>query len=251
MSGLSVEPEFDRMLRELGLTTPDSVFTDSRFRVWRDIRERQNAVLDATISGEPVRLHLKRDKMRLSTPCSDEVPGLELLRAASIPCPRLVARATLDDGRTAVMTLDLAGMKPADASGLSFDRLFEPTVGLVARLHSAGLHHRDLYLNHLFVNPAKPDEIALLDAARVRRLPGWFRRRWIVKDLAQFTYSTRPLEVSPEAMDRWLSRYAELTSTRPVDRLMKDVARKTEWIARHDARLRRTAPERTASLEPR
>lgn len=251
MSELSVEPGFDAMLRDLGLTTADSVFSDPRFRVWRDIRERQNAVLDATLASGSVRFHLKRDKMRLSRPCRDEVAGLSLLRAASIPCPQLVACASLDDGRTAVMTLDLAGMKPADACGLPFDQLFEPTVTLAAKLHRAGLHHRDLYLNHFFVNPSNPSEIALLDAARVRRLPVWFRKRWVVKDLAQFAYSTRSLGVPDESLDRWIMRYADLTSSYGESELRRAVARKTEWITRHDARLRRVAPERTASLEPR
>jgi hypothetical protein len=251
MSELSVEPGFDALLAELGLTTPVSLFVDARFRVWRDIRERQNAVLDAPTHSGPVRLHLKRDKHRLAHPCRDEVRGLALLGAASIPCPRLVACATLDDGRSAVITLDLAGMKPADASGLTFDQIAEPTAGLVARLHSAGLHHRDLYLNHLFVDPQHPERVALLDAARVRQLPRWFRRRWIVKDLAQFAYSTRLMDVSSDAFERWLARYAELASVSDVERLAGEVERKKQWIARHDERLRRVAPERTAALEPR
>ena len=251
MNQLWVEPGFDAMLRELDLNTPESLFADGRFHVWRDIRERQNAVLDASTRDGPVRLHLKRDKHRLSTPCSDETRGLALLREASIPCPQLVARAILDDGRSAVISLDLAGMKPADASGLAFEPIFEPTARLVARLHSAGLHHRDLYLNHVFVDPKYPERIALLDAARVRRLPRWFRHRWIVKDLAQFAYSTRLMRVSSEVLERWLARYAELASVDDVGRLTRDVARKTRWIAGHDERLRRVAPERAVALEPR
>ncbi len=60
-------------------------------------------------------------------------------------------------------------------------------------LHNGGLHHRDLYLCHFLgrrdENPQA--DLRLIDAARVRPLPGPLtRRRWIVKDLAQFWYST-------------------------------------------------------------
>ena len=64
-------------------------------------------------------------------------------------------------------------------------------------LHDEDLHHRDLYLCHFFANPGDPRDLRLIDAGRVKRLPGWpLRQRWIVKDLAEFWYSTLGLAVT-------------------------------------------------------
>ena len=52
-------------------------------------------------------------------------------------------------------------------------------------------------------------DLRLIDAARVRRLPGFFTRgRWIVKDLAQFWYITLKLPITEKCIARlWLLRY--------------------------------------------
>ena len=62
-------------------------------------------------------------------------------------------------------------------------------IQLVARLHSAGLVHRDLYASHVFLEdtPTGP-KLYLIDLARVFK-PRWRRFRWRVKDLAQLKYS--------------------------------------------------------------
>lgn len=66
--------------------------------------------------------------------------------------------------------------------------------GLVRKLHTAGLTHMDLYLNHVFVRETPGGEriLHLIDLQRVarRRL---FRRRWVVKDLAALLYSAKGL----------------------------------------------------------
>lgn len=62
---------------------------------------------------------------------------------------------------------------------------------MVATMHRGGLHHQDLYLNHvLWVGDLAdgPPDLRLIDLGRVSRM-GLFRRRWIGKDLAQLAYS--------------------------------------------------------------
>jgi heptose I phosphotransferase len=154
-----------------------------------------------------------------------------------------------------VITEDLTGFRPADkliAEGVAFETLLGPTAELAARLHNEGLHHRDLYLCHFFVRLPKDGagpELRLIDAARVRALPRFLtRRRWIVKDLGQFWYSTQGLAVTEEQRERWLARYAELRRGAWREGLGGAVRRKARAIARHDAKLRRSQPKRNVSL---
>ena len=69
----------------------------------------------------------------------------------SIPTAPLVGWGRLADGRSFLISEDLAGYAPADKlvrRARRSRRLLEPTADLAAELHSAGLHHRDLYLCH-------------------------------------------------------------------------------------------------------
>jgi len=83
--------------------------------------------------------------------------------------------------------------------------------------------------------------VKLIDAARVGRLGGLFKQRWIVKDLAQFWYSTLSLAVTDEHRDRWLNRYGG-------EGMKSAILRKVKSIARHDAKLRRAQPKRNISI---
>src|SRR5207248_1593154 len=158
--------------------------------VWRKLPDRENCTLDATLNGRPVRLHIKRwqPARGFTLPADDEVRGLRALQAAKIPTAPLVGWGKLVDRRSFVITEDLSGYRAADKlveSGTPFETLLEPTTDLVAQLHAAGLHHRDLYLCHFFakVEPDGRVDVRLIDAARVGHLGGFLTRaRWIVKD---------------------------------------------------------------------
>jgi heptose I phosphotransferase len=159
----------------------------------------------------------------------------------------------LTDGHSFVITEDLAGYRDAEKlvkAGLPFETLLEPTADLAARLHEVGLHHRDLYLCHFFANESSPTDLRLIDAARVKPLPGWpTRNRWIVKDLAQFWYSTLSLPVTDEQRSRWLARYAERRKLPSTTTLRRQIERKSASIARHDRKLREKQAGRNVSLE--
>jgi heptose I phosphotransferase len=166
-----------------------------------------------------------------------------------------VAWGVLADRRSFVIVDDLAGYRPGDklleAGGSTFDRLLEPTADLAAKLHTAGLHHRDLYLCHFFIpgdDAGAP--LRLIDCARVKRLPRFLTRyRWVVKDLSQFWYSTlKHPEITDDQRMTWLRRYAEKAGGVDVERLRRSVARKVAWIGRHDAKLNRAQPNRNISI---
>jgi hypothetical protein len=257
---LRVTPEHQPVARLLGLDI-DTIFTHPQVQVWRSIADRENAFLDFEgEDGRPRRWHVKRYAAvgpRRATPAEVEVRGIELLAGRGIPTVPLVGWGVAGDGRSVVLIEDLAEHRPCNKllfGGMPYEPVLEPTADLAARLHVAGLHHRDLYLCHFFTKPPgshgdAPLDLRLIDCARVQPLPRLFRRRWIVKDLAQYWYSSVKHEQISEADRlRWLRRYAEQAGVADEDGLRRLILRKVAWIARHDARLNRARPNRNVSI---
>lgn len=246
---------FQPLVREVGLDA-DAVFDRDDIKPWRKLPDRENCTLDATRGdGSTVRLHVKRfPASARGTLAMDEVRGIELLQQTGIATVPLVGWGSLADGRSFVVSLDLAGYRDAEKcvqAGMPFADLLEPTADLAAKLHAGGVHHRDLYLCHFFARFAEggnPD-LALIDAARVKRLPRIFRERWVVKDLAQFWYSTTKLPAVTDAQrEAWLARYARQRGLGSTDTPRRAIERKVAAIARHDRRLNARQPTRNVSL---
>ncbi|MCC7351889.1 MAG: hypothetical protein IT446_15115 [Phycisphaerales bacterium] len=240
--------------RELGLDA-EGIFADPRIVPWRTLPDRENCTLDATLAdGRSIRWHIKRYPAGPDSGSSaqQEAMGIQSLHQAEIPTVRLAGWGLLADGRSFLATEDLAGYRPADKlleGGFEFDRLLNPMADLAARLHNGGLHHRDLYLCHFFVNPDHPADIRLIDPARVRPLPGWpLRRRWIVKDLAQLWYSLSQSQIPRQQAMALFERYANTTGRYAPVRLLGSISRKAARIARHDVNLRRRQPGRNISI---
>lgn len=251
---LHVGGGYQPLLREIGLDA-EAVFDHSDITCWRKLPDRENCTLDAILSdGRRIRWHIKRYAASRGqrTPADGDVAGHRLLEDASISTAPLVAYGNLRDGRSFVIFDDLAGYAPADKlieRGTPFEPLLEPTADLAAKLHDAGLHHRDLYLCHFMARVAPGDlDLKLIDTARVKRLPPFLRRRWIVKDLAQFWYSTMKLAISDERRSRWLARYLSRRNIPQSESPRQAIERKVRSIARHDARLHRDRPERDVSI---
>lgn len=238
--------QYQSAARELGLDA-ERVFNHPLIRPWRTLKDRENCTLDAQLSdGRLIRWHIKR--YRRLGPARAEARGHSALVAAGIPTANLVAWGHLPDGRSFVILEDLHGYQAADQliqAGLPFERLRVATADLAARLHLAGLHHRDLYLCHFF---ARDDDVRLIDAARVRRLPMLLARRWIIKDLAQFWYSTLKLPISEPQRLAWLDHYLFRNQLGSAESMARKIRRKADWIGRHDARLRRQQPWRNIQI---
>jgi hypothetical protein len=258
---LHVAPQFQPIMRIVGLDA-ETIFTHPKVVAWRKLPDRENCTLDGEIDGEKFRLHIKRyfAAPGFRTPAEEEVEALRALQIEQIPTLTLVGWGMLKDRRSFVITADLAGYQAADKlieAGRPFESLLEPTADLAAKLHKSGLHHRDLYLCHFFARADGAQDVRLIDAARVARLGGIFSRgRWIVKDLAQFWYSTTQLkgtlanasEVSDEQRERWLARYAQQRGIEVTPRLRKAIARKVRAIGKHDANLKQSQPTRNVSI---
>jgi hypothetical protein len=240
-------------MRVVGLDA-EAVFDHADIVAWRKLPDRENCTLDAEANGKKIRLHIKR-YLTESTAAGEEVRAIELLREAGIPTVPLVGWGRVGDGRSFVITEDLAGYRDAEkmvAAGMAFESLLEPTADLAAKLHEAGLHHRDLYLCHFFAKDEGrgPVEVKLIDAARVARMNNFLTRwRWVVKDLAQFWYSTTQLpSITDEQRERWLGRYAEKRDICWLPRLRGAIKAKARSIARHDAKLKQSQPMRNVSI---
>jgi len=252
-----VSPDYQPMIREIGLDA-DSVFEDSRIVVWRDIPERQNCTLDVElVDGRQIRLHVKRylPVRGKVSPAEEEARGIQLLEKEEIPTTPLVGWGSLADGRSFVITENLGAYRAADKlverGDISFDELLDPTAKLAAHLHARNLHHRDLYLCHFFVKRSAEGvmNLRLIDAARVARLGNFLtRRRWVVKDLAQFWYSTFAAGATDEAREKWLACYGEARGLKSLAGLRRSLVRKADWIARHDVRLKARQPTRNVSI---
>jgi hypothetical protein len=251
-----VAPQYQPIARLLGLDV-DSVFDYPQIQIWRSIPDRENGFLDfEDESGVKKRWHVKRYPAASgTTPAEAEVRGIELLAAKGIPTVPLVGWGITRDRKSFVLIDDLAEHRPCDKllfGGMNFAPVLEPTADLSAKLHVAGLHHRDLYLCHFFTKPGEagnaPD-LRLIDCARVKPLPRFFRRRWIVKDLAQYWFSSlKHDQITDEDRLRWLKRYAQQSGIADSEGLKRAILRKVAWIARHDAKLNKSQPRRNVSI---
>jgi hypothetical protein len=251
---LSVPADAEAIVRELNLTA-EGVFSRSDIVAWRKLPDRENCYLDVTLSGQPTRLHIKRYPAGRRTPAHDDVRGLVQLKSAGIPTAQLIAHGSLPDRRSFVILRDLAGFTPGDKwidAGGKFGDVLVPTADLSAKLHNAGLHHRDLYLCHFMIKPSTgglAPALALIDTARVTRLSLFFAGRWVVKDLAQFWYSTtKHPAITDEQREAWLKRYAEQRGLPGPGGLKSAVLRKVQQIAKHDQSLNDKQPNRNVSI---
>ncbi len=252
------EPQYAPLLREIGLVDGESIYEHPDIKPWRILPDRENCTLDATLSnGSSIRLHIKRWKkyeaFRLFGPYA-EAAGIKFLQRANILSVPFAASGLLLDGRGFVITEDLTALgyddteKLIERNAVKFDDVRDALADVAAKLHKAKLRHRDMYLCHFFVNTNDPTkDVRLIDAARVSTRPRFFGGRWIIKDLAQFWYSTTQLDITDNQRDAWLTRYCEQTGD-DFSRLRMKVIAKSNSIARHDAKLKQKQPTRNVSI---
>jgi len=168
-----------------------------------------------------------------------EFDAISALRALGISVPRplayierggesLLAMERISSGSTLREAL-------ATTATAESERLMAQLLELVLSLHSAGWHHRDLYLHHILVDSR--GELVLIDLGRARR-PFWVRRRWFAKDIAALLLWT-PREVSDRERLRFLLRYMngmKMLKRGERRRFIMDVLLRRERMARHRPR---------------
>jgi heptose I phosphotransferase len=116
-----------------------------------------------------------------------EARMLQTLEREGLPGPEWMAAGEDDRGRAFLLVREAPGMELRSVLATEKDtrrrrRIARQLGAILARLHTAGFHHPDLYANHLFLDQAN-DSICLLDWQRacLRRTLSWRQRR---RDLA-------------------------------------------------------------------
>jgi heptose I phosphotransferase len=110
--------------------------------------------------------------------------------------------------------------------------LIRDVAQLSRRFHEAGYNHRDLYCCHFFVREPEPGrfELRLIDLQRVQHRCRW-RRRWVVKDLAQLAYSAPRDRIKCTHKMAFVKHYLGVRKLRPSDkRLMREVLAKQQGM---------------------
>ena len=198
----------------------------------RDLPDRANLRLD--LAGRLVHVKLAKSGDAFPRP------------PACVPAPEVVF-VGYDPDRGAVLgTLDVSPARPVDdllregaLSAQTQQRLLRSLAHAVADLHQRGLRHRDLYLNHVYVDPARGDPlVAIIDWDRLGTAFRALGRR-TAKDLAALMSSIPADTVHGFVPLRFLVLYLrrrELRGRRRVRRFLRRVDSKVGRIRRHRPR---------------
>jgi heptose I phosphotransferase len=259
---------FHAQLQQAGLAAFDAVMQSAGGRCLRVLADRENWYFQPLPTGaDGPGLYLKKHRVRTwSTRVRAKLsasPGVTAARieaghagslsALGIDVMPLVAygERLRRDGmlESFLLTEELAGYEelqdflrrrfpprsPAVAGrDPELRRILGDVAEIVRRLHAAGYNHRDLYCCHFLIKEPAPGEfdIRLIDLQRVQRRR-WFRRRWIVKDLAQLAYSAPRDRVGCKDQIAIMHHYLGVRKLRGRDkRLIAAVTRKVRVMQR-------------------
>jgi hypothetical protein len=173
---------------------------------------------------------------------SPEAAGIDIANACGVPVPRLIFEGWDGALGAVVGTADLAPARPLDdllregaLTGRARRLVLRDLAACVARLHEMDYQHRDLYCNHVFVDPKRDGPlVAIIDWDRVRGIIARLGRG-VVKDLAAL-HASAPDAVTDGERVRFLVRYLRARDVLPCRhfaRLSRRIERKARRIRAH------------------
>jgi heptose I phosphotransferase len=258
---MEVNRKFGLILRANGLTSCAAVFDWSGGESVRRIGARETTRIELRTPDGPMAFYLKRHGpprwkerviplLRLATPivgARNEWEAIQRFAEAGIPTMTPVAFGMLGS-RSFLITqaiearcnlLEWAEGSAALQSGSNSSTKRSPTVGelvpriaaIARRMHAAGLHHQDFYLNHMLL--CAEDDVRVIDLGRARQQRR-LGRRWIIKDLAQLDFSARHLSCRDRL--RFLRLYLGRRLERRDRRMIRTITFKSQRIAAHTAK---------------
>lgn len=239
--GLHGEPEHLQRLAAAGIESVADLI--ARSEAIRDLPDRSNheLVLDGW------HLYIKRGKPKRRRSGDLRMPreaaGIVAVHALSLPTAELIAYGIDPEVGAVTATASLAPARFLDEL-LQANALTPATqravarrlAGYVGRLHDGGLHHRDLYLNHIAV-AGDGTGLALIDWERVSRHARRLGRR-VVKDLAALDSSARALVSDAERL-RFLVAYLrarDIPRRGVIQGLGRRIVRKADRMLAHTPR---------------
>lgn len=247
-------------LQELGWDQVDRVMRSEEGHCMRALDDRENWWIDLPLDHacDLKRFYLKKHHVRTrynwlqrcETAARIEAEAVRRLNDDGIPTMQVAAYGEQlhSDGRldSFLLTENLENYLPLDdflrqnfrVRRLHVSRrrsaklvtLLDQVADVAARFHQAGYNHRDLYCCHFFVKEIGEGEfdVRLIDLQRVQHRRR-FRRRWIVKDLAQLAYSAPRDRIKCTQKLAFLRRYLGVEKLRPCDkRLIREVLAKQQ-----------------------
>lgn len=256
-----VAPEFLACLEHASLASFEQIMNSQSGTLLRTLPDRENWRLELSHGGAQQVMYLKRhrERPRLSrlwprlaraqhSAGRTEAINVGLLARHGVASMTLVAygdRLVHGVCESFVLTAELAEFTqldhflrrrfPAAADEPRRDcalaGLIEAVAEVARRFHAVGLNHRDFYACHFFIREPRREhfDVHLIDLQRVERRRR-FRRRWVVKDLAQLAYSAPRERITATRRLAFMRRYLGVRRLRPADkRLIRQVVAK--WRA--------------------
>ena len=264
-----IDGDFQGDLRRAGLDNVETVMASRQGRCMRVLKDRENWQLELSRRAGGFRgVFLKKHHVRTwhsriramfglapgQTAGRVEAENVGRLAAIGIASMRVAAwgERLHSDGRleSYLMTEELEGYRPLEQflaerfgqaeahSGATRDRDLGRLIRLVAdtarRFHRSGYNHRDFYCCHFFIRELSTGrfDVRLIDLQRVQHRVR-FRRRWLVKDLAQLSYSASRRQIKCTQRMAFIRRYLGVKKLRPRHkRLIRRVLAKQrlmEW----------------------
>jgi heptose I phosphotransferase len=247
-----VDRDFRPALEGRGLSRFDAMMTTASGRCLRRLADRENWRLDLPADAtRPGGAYLKRHRVRSlggwlrakvgagpgETAGHVEARNVARLSRAGIAAMRLIAygQKLHDDGlqESFVLTEELVGYTQLDhflrqrfpaaerSSGRDRDlnTLIRDVAAVASKFHKLGYNHRDLYCCHFFIKETAPGQfkVNLIDLQRVEHRHS-LRWRWLVKDLAQLSYSAPRDRIRCTHKMAFIKHYLGVRKLRPQDK---------------------------------
>ena len=265
-----IDRDFRPALDAHDLTSFESVMSTTQGHMLRSLPDRENWRLDLhQAHAEPRGAYLKRHHVRNmrawlrakvgagpgETAGRVEARNVARLGRAGIAAMRLIAYGEKlnADGllESFVLTEELVGFTQLDhflrkrfppretehctRRDAELEQLLRDVAAVASKFHKLGYNHRDLYCCHFFIKETAPGrfKVNLIDLQRVEHRHK-FRRRWLVKDLAQLSYSAPRDRISCTQRLAFMKHYLGVSRLRPHDkRLIREVLAKQRLMERN------------------
>jgi hypothetical protein len=264
-----VDPQYRAALAATGLNNLEAVMSGTHGQLLRSLPDRENWRLSLHAPhGLPRGAFLKRHHTRSirgwmrakvgagpgETPGLVEARNVARLGRAGIAAMRLIAygQKLRSDGmqESFVLTEELMGYRQLDhflrerfpprelrrwsRRNADLNRLVREVAAVAAQFHRLGYNHRDFYCCHFFIKEPSPGDfkVNLIDLQRVEHRRK-FRGRWVVKDLAQLSYSVPRDRISWTQRLGFFKQYLGVKKLRPQDKgLLRRVLAKQRLMER-------------------
>jgi len=267
-----IHPEYENALREIGLCSLEAVFNyqdgenlgkknlpDYRKRMQTSVESTNLRLFLKRFTNPPLKEQLKNwlaHKRRISMAGSELKPAIELADK-KVNVPEVVAfgqkwkegveeksfiiTKEIPDAVSLESNLPQYFYEREGSSKASKDKFIKELAEDIRNFHNTGLRHRDLYLSHIFYNQ-NTNVFTLIDLARCFK-PLLFKKRYLLKDIAQLYYSSPYRIVSKSDKLRFYLYYTKKKKLSSKDKLfISRVKSKAERMAQHDEKRGKTPP---------